>query len=74
MKFYLGVDKLLDLNFVSELVEDKYRLNNGRPSTGSVTLVKKIGMSTVNWTIFMWYLIYNSLAFDSSMNHEFYDD
>lgn len=31
------------------------------------------GMSTVNWTIFMWYLIYNPLEFDSSMNHEFYD-
>jgi hypothetical protein len=32
------------------------------------------GMSTVNWTIFMWYLICNSLVFDSSMNHGFYDD
>ncbi|WP_436889324.1 hypothetical protein [Mammaliicoccus sciuri] len=31
------------------------------------------GMSTVNWTIFMWYLICNSLVFDSSANHEFYD-
>ncbi|RIL47491.1 HD domain-containing protein [Mammaliicoccus fleurettii] len=33
-----------------------------------------IGMSTVNWTIFMWYLIYNSLVFYSSMNRGFYDD
>jgi len=32
------------------------------------------GMSTVNRTIFMWYLTYNSLAFDSSMKHGFYDD
>ena len=32
------------------------------------------GMSTVNWTVFMWYLIYNSLVFDSSMNRRLYGD
>ncbi|MEB7725459.1 transposase [Mammaliicoccus fleurettii] len=34
------VDKVLDLNFVYELVEDKYSLNYGRPSIDSVILVK----------------------------------
>ena len=34
------VDKVLDLNFVYELVEDKYCLDNGRPSIDPVILVK----------------------------------
>ncbi|WP_436870140.1 transposase, partial [Mammaliicoccus sciuri] len=34
------VDKILDLNFVYELVEDKYCLDNGRPSIDPVILVK----------------------------------
>ncbi|MEB8133595.1 IS5/IS1182 family transposase, partial [Mammaliicoccus sciuri] len=33
------VDKVLDLNFVYELVEDKYCLDNGRPSIDPVILV-----------------------------------
>ena len=31
-------------------------------------VLTKSGMSIVNWTIFMWYLTYNWLAFDSSVN------
>ncbi|PHK48922.1 IS5/IS1182 family transposase, partial [Staphylococcus edaphicus] len=34
------VDTILDLNFVYELVEDKYCLDNGRPSIDPVILVK----------------------------------
>ncbi|RQM87543.1 IS5/IS1182 family transposase, partial (plasmid) [Staphylococcus xylosus] len=34
------VDNVLDLNFVYELVEDKYCLDNGRPSIDPVILVK----------------------------------
>ncbi|WP_239732927.1 transposase, partial [Mammaliicoccus sp. P-M55] len=34
------VDKVLDLNFVYDLVEDKYCLDNGRPSIDPVILVK----------------------------------
>ncbi|MDT3894184.1 transposase, partial [Staphylococcus arlettae] len=34
------VDAILDLNFVYELVEDKYCLDNGRPSIDPVILVK----------------------------------
>ena len=34
------VDKILDLNFVYELVEDKYCLDNGRPSIDPVILVR----------------------------------
>ncbi|WP_436859622.1 transposase, partial [Mammaliicoccus sciuri] len=34
------VDKVLDLNFVYELVEDKCCLDNGRPSIDPVILVK----------------------------------
>ncbi|WP_436891507.1 transposase, partial [Mammaliicoccus sciuri] len=34
------VDKVLDLNFVYELVEGKYCLDNGRPSIDPVILVK----------------------------------
>ncbi|OEK33132.1 hypothetical protein ASS87_08230 [Staphylococcus saprophyticus] len=34
------VDAILDLNFVYELVEDKYYLDNGRPSIDPVILVK----------------------------------
>lgn len=36
------VDAILDLNFVYELVEDKYCLDNGRPSINPVILVKTI--------------------------------
>ncbi|WP_239732925.1 transposase, partial [Mammaliicoccus sp. P-M55] len=34
------VDKVLDLNFVYDLVEDEYCLDNGRPSIDPVILVK----------------------------------
>ncbi|MGO2174811.1 MAG: transposase, partial [Staphylococcus equorum] len=34
------VDNILDLNFIYELVEDKYCLDNGRPSIDPVILVK----------------------------------
>ncbi|WP_436876475.1 transposase, partial [Mammaliicoccus sciuri] len=34
------VDNILDLNFVYELVEDKYCLDNGRPTIDPVILVK----------------------------------
>ncbi|PNZ42346.1 transposase, partial [Staphylococcus simulans] len=34
------VEKVLDLNFVYDLVKDKYCLDNGRPSIDPVILVK----------------------------------
>ncbi|RIL48947.1 IS5/IS1182 family transposase, partial [Staphylococcus equorum] len=34
------LDNILDLNFIYELVEDKYCLDNGRPSIDPLILVK----------------------------------
>ncbi|MDQ7193838.1 transposase, partial [Staphylococcus felis] len=34
------VEKVLDLNFLYDLVKDKYCLDNGRPSIDPVILVK----------------------------------
>lgn len=34
------IDAILDLNFLYELVEEKYCLDNGRPSINPVILVK----------------------------------
>ena len=34
------IDKAIDWNFIYELVEDKYCLDNGRPSISPVTLIK----------------------------------
>ncbi|PTJ42991.1 transposase, partial [Mammaliicoccus sciuri] len=64
------VDKILDLNFVYELVEDKYCLDNGRPSIDPVILVKILliqrlfGIKSMRQTIkeietnvaYRWYL------------------
>ncbi|EJY96508.1 transposase IS4 family protein, partial [Staphylococcus arlettae CVD059] len=43
------VDAILDLNFVYELVEDKYCLDNGRPSIDPVILVKYYSITMVVW-------------------------
>ncbi|RTX87030.1 transposase, partial [Mammaliicoccus fleurettii] len=64
------VDKVLDLNFVYDLVEDKYCLDNGRPSIDPVILVKILliqrlfGIKSMRQTIkeietnvaYRWYL------------------
>ncbi|MGS0665222.1 transposase, partial [Staphylococcus arlettae] len=64
------VDAILDLNFVYELVEDKYCLDNGRPSIDPVILVKILliqrlfGIKSMRQTIkeietnvaYRWYL------------------
>ena len=33
------IDKFIDFNFIYELVEDKYSLDNGRPSIDPVVLI-----------------------------------
>ena len=67
------VDKVLDLNFIYPLVEDKYCLDNGRPSIDPVILVKIIliqklfGIKSMRQTIkeietnvaYRWYLGYS---------------
>ncbi|WP_146763948.1 transposase, partial [Staphylococcus aureus] len=67
------VDTILDLNFVYELVEDKYCLDNGRPSIDPVILVKILliqrlfGIKSMRQTIkeietnvaYRWYLGYS---------------
>ncbi|RIO05919.1 transposase, partial [Mammaliicoccus sciuri] len=69
------VDKVLDLNFVYELVEDKYCLDNGRPSIDPVILVKILliqrlfGIKSMRQTIkeietnvaYRWYLGFSFL-------------
>ncbi|RIO04962.1 transposase, partial [Mammaliicoccus sciuri] len=69
------VDKILDLNFVYELVEDKYCLDNGRPSIDPVILVKILliqrlfGIKSMRQTIkeietnvaYRWYLGFSFL-------------
>ena len=69
------VDAILDLNFVYELVEDKYCLDNGRPSIDPVILVKILliqrlfGIKSMRQTIkeietnvaYRWYLGYSFL-------------
>ena len=69
------VDTILDLNFVYELVEDKYCLDNGRPSIDPVILVKILliqrlfGIKSMRQTIkeietnvaYRWYLGYSFL-------------
>lgn len=70
------VDKVLDLNFVYELVEDKYCLDNGRPSIDPVILVKILliqrlfGIKSMRQTIkeietnvaYRWYLGFSFLS------------
>lgn len=56
--FENGPDKLVEYIEDKNLKENIYFYN----LTTSKTLngrVENNGMSTVNWTIFMWYLIYN---------------
>ncbi|PNZ08934.1 hypothetical protein CD144_02775 [Staphylococcus equorum subsp. linens] len=69
------VDNILDLNFIYELVEDKYCLDNGRPSIDLVILVKilliqrLIGIKSMRQKIkeietnvaYRWYLGYSFL-------------
>lgn len=66
------VEKVLDLNFVYDLVKDKYCLDNGRPSIDPVILVKILliqklfGIKSMRQTIkeihtnvaYRWYLGY----------------
>ncbi len=66
------VEKVLDLNFVYDLVKDKYCLDNDRPSIDSVILVKILliqklfGIKSMRQTIkeihtnvaYQWYLGY----------------
>src|SRR5699024_255266 len=74
------VDKVLDLNFVYELVEDKYCLDNGAPSIDPVILVKILlveslfvikSMIQTNIEIetnvaYRWYLVF---SFDDKVPH-----
>ncbi|WP_436878220.1 transposase, partial [Mammaliicoccus sciuri] len=64
------VDKILDLNFVYELVEDKYCLDNGRPSIDPVILIQRLfGIKSMRQTIkeietnvaYRWYLGFSFL-------------
>ncbi|MFQ3871197.1 hypothetical protein ABLV94_00825 [Staphylococcus sp. Mo2-7] len=43
------VDNILDLNFIYELVEDKYCLDNGRPSINMDSL--SMSFCSISWVL-----------------------